>query len=390
MKKVLYFFPDDITRQTAGNITRALYLLKYFNQKGFAVDFVSVIDEKIKNTQQGTQAFFKEQGLNANVYLIPRKVGKQNPVYYFFRYKLWNLIYYLFAYPLKSNIPTYLTLKIKKEFNKIQAANTYDDIIISYVYCAGLIANKNLLKGAKTIIDTHDFITAQFKGKKNFNMGITFEDEIERLNTFDEIWAISNEEQYIFNQFCKSPVNLIPFMMDEPLQSKKPASEREFDLIYIASDNVHNIKSAKWFFNEVYPLLPKELKIAVIGKINNYIADGYVITRIPFAEKLEGYYNNSKIALCPMLQGTGVKIKVVEALAYGLPVVCTSRGTDGLPNKQDNGCMVSDDVSQFAKNIMALLQDESLYEHQSHMAKQLFNNSFSSNVVFKLLDRSFI
>lgn len=387
MKKVLYFFPDNIGIQTAGNKTRAIHLLKYFVQKGYEVDYVSIKHEKVdKGTEQDTIDFLEKNKLAANVSLLPRKPGKGNPVIYFFRYKIWDLIYYWLTYPSRSNIPAFLTLKLKRAFESILKANTYDYVIISYVVCADLVSNKKLLKNARTIIDTHDFTTAQFKGKRRFNLGPTFADEIKRLDLFDEVWAISPEEQYVFNQFCKSPVQLVTIMMDTPAFNPKPLDARKYDIIYVASDNLHNIRAANWFFKNIYPLIPG-VSICVIGKINDHISDKCKIERISFAQHLEPYYCDSKIAICPMLSGTGIKIKVVEALSFGLPVVCNFRGTDGLPNKTYNGCMVSDDPAGFAKNITSLLTDPSLYHQQSSYATKMFNDSFDTNVVFKQLDR---
>ncbi|TSJ44249.1 glycosyltransferase [Mucilaginibacter corticis] len=390
MKRILYFFPDNVGQQTAGNKTRAIQLLKYFKEKGYHVDFASLKHEKAdQDTEQDTIDFLINNKLADNVYLLPRKPGKGNPVIYFLKYKLWDLVYYWFAYPLRSNIPTFLTIRLKHAFEDILRANTYDDIIISYVTCAGLVSNKSLLKGAKTIIDTHDFITAQFKYKKRFNLGVTFQDEINRLNSFDEVWAISHEEQYVFGQFCTANMRLVPLMIDTDHLTGKPAAEKKYDLIYVASDNVHNKRSADWFFEHVYPLLPQDIRICVIGLINRSIPEKYKIERVAYAESLDDYYAASKIALCPMLTGTGVKVKVVEALAHGLPVVSTLRGIDGLPNKRLNGCLVSDDPAGFARNIIILLNNKEEYTTQSTFAKELFNNSFSKAVLYKELDSAF-
>ena len=390
MKKILYFFPDNIGIQSSGNKTRAIYLLKYFKQKGYKVDYVSLKHEKEdQDTEQETVDLLKNNQLAENVYLLPRKPGKQNPVIYFLRYKIRDLFYYWTHYPFNSNIPTFFTVKLKHAFEALLKANSYDYIIVSYVFYADLIANKALTGRAKLIIDTHDFITAQFKDKRGFNLGATFQDEIGRLNAFDQIWAISSEEAYVFKQFCKADVKLVPMMMDAPARSSKSPIEKKYDIIYVASDNVHNVRSAKWFFEEVYPLLPATIKICVIGKINKSVPDNVRVERVPFAPELDTFYNDSRIAICPMLSGTGVKVKVVEALSFGLPVVCTENGTDGLSNKIDNGCLVSNEPHKFAELILQLLANTAFYEQQSSLALRFFMQSFETGSSFKMLDEIF-
>jgi glycosyltransferase involved in cell wall biosynthesis len=389
MKKVLYFFPDDLGKQNAGNKTRALELLKYFKHRGMQVDFASLQYESAdRGGSQDTIDFIKDNSLAQNVYLLPRKPGKSNPLFYFLRYKLWDLIYYWLTFPLRSDIPTFMTLTLKNAFEGLLKENKYDHIIISYVYYAELVSNRDLLNGAKTYIDTHDFITAQFKYRKRFNLGITFQDEIKRLDRFNEVWAISGEEQYVFGQFCETNVRLVPLMM-EPKAEYYKSTEKVYDLIYVASNNVHNERSARWFFDEVYPLLPKSIRICLVGGINKVLGERKEAEQIAFADDLDALYAQSKIALCPMLTGTGVKVKVVEALAHGLPVVCTTRGIDGLPNKTMNGCLVSDDAKQFAQNIALLLNDNGAYTEQCLMATRAFNSGFSTRVVYKELDKVF-
>lgn len=390
MKKVLYFFPDDVAKQNAGNKTRALELLKYFKQRNIAVDFATLQYEGVdRGSTQETVDFIKSNGLAQHVYLLPRKPGKSNPLFYFLRYKLWDLIYYWFTFPLRSDIPTFMTLTLKRAFEGLLRGNQYDHIIISYIYYAELVSKNELLKGAATIIDTHDFITAQFKYRKSFNLGITFQDEIKRLDRFDEVWAISGEEQYVFGQFCKTPVRLVPLMM-EPKELSSPSTEKIYDLIYVASNNVHNERSARWFFDQVYPLLPNTVRICMVGGINKVLGERKEAEQITFADDLDGLYAQSKIALCPMLTGTGVKVKVVEALAHGLPVVCTTRGVDGLPNKTLNGCSVTDDARQFAQNIIALINDSRFYNEQSALAARAFDSGFSTQIVYKELDTVFL
>lgn len=108
-----------------------------------------------------------------------------------------------------------------------------------------------------------------------------------------------------------------------------------------------------------------------------------------FVEDLSTYYYKSKIALCPMLSGTGVKVKVVEALSYGLPVVCNLRGLDGLPLKENNGCLRGDTPEEFAKHITKLLADENYYQSIKKLAINTFKDFFDKKHCYDQLDAIF-
>ena len=84
-------------------------------------------------------------------------------------------------------------------------------------------------------------------------------------------------------------------------------------------------------------------------------------------QDLEEFYTNARVAICPMLSGTGIKIKVLEALSYGLPVVTNRRGIDGLINKKNNGCIVCQDPKDFADNINQLIKDDVFYQNMKYL-----------------------
>src|SRR3546814_174278 len=161
------------------------------------------------------------------------------------------------------------------------------------------------------------------------------------------------------------------------------------DLIYVASDNPHNLIAAEWFFKEVHPRLPERLRMCVIGKISAHIADHPNVVKIPFAEDIGPYYAQSKVAICPILSGTGIKIKVVEAITHGLPVVCTTRGTDGMPDKINNGCLTGDDPQEFARNITTLLENPGFYQEQANLAAETFYRHFEKTRCYQKLDEIF-
>lgn len=78
-----------------------------------------------------------------------------------------------------------------------------------------------------------------------------------------------------------------------------------------------------------------------------------------------------------MLKGTGIKIKVVEALSFGLPVVGTEKSIDGFSQKTGNGCYATSNEKEFADMIIKLLSSEADYTKLKIEAIDFFKNNFS-------------
>ncbi|MXO07343.1 glycosyltransferase [Flavobacterium sp. HBTb2-11-1] len=375
--RVLYFYPENPLLKTQGNNARALALLEYFKNRNTEVDLVGVTTDVYTEKELNK---LKEEELISKGYLLPIFIRKKNKLKYFFYQSLPNRISRNISLFDRTRIGHYET------FTSILKANQYDIIVISYVYWSKLVKNRPDIKNTKLIIDTHDFLTSQFQNKKKFKLGRFFQKEIEILSDFDKILVISPEEKYIFSQFIDKEIALVTHSLP---QKSDLRAEKKYDIIYVASENEHNTKSAKWFFDHVYPLLSKSLKIAVVGKITKFIDDYPNVEKISFIENLDDAYSQSRIAICPMLSGTGIKIKVIEALSLGLPVVCNERGVDGLVNKSHNGCLVSNDPNQFADYINKLLTDSDFYRKISSEANSYFSAHHSLEATYSLLDKVF-
>jgi Glycosyltransferase len=381
--KILYFFPYPIVNRNHGNVTRAIQFLQYFEARKnhISVDFVTEEHNYVTDEKEKMELLFP--GLRT--FFLQRKHDKSNYLRYLIKGKIPHIINKRQQKKFHTHIPSEVTHRARQQFDEILKANSYDVIIISYVFWASLIRNNPYIGKAKLVMDTHDLMTGQYKSREGFRLGATFEEEMNILNEFHETWSISTDELYLFSQFApKSKHFFVPVMFE-----KKPVAvseDKPYDLIYVASDNPCNQKSAKWFFEKVYPLLPQHLKICVIGGIVKFIPDLPNVHKVFFAETLDTYYQQSKIAICPMLEGTGVKVKVVEAFSFGLPVVCTLRGLDGLPAKKHNGCLMAADEAAFVKHILNLLEDATLYNRVREEGIAMIEKYFDKESVYRELD----
>lgn len=376
--RVLYFYPENPLLPNQGNNSRANALLRYFKSRSIEVDLVGV------GSDVYTDASMKEMEVGNLIrkgYLLEEFILRRNKLKYSLFYSLPNKIF--------GRIKHFSRIRFKHQsgFDSILKSDDYDYIIISYAYWAGLVIDNPYIKNAKLCIDTHDFLTSQFQDLKGFSLGKYFQSEMEILNRFDKVFVISAEENYLFSQFLKKEVITLSHIIENKFS--KVSDEKKYDLIYVASSNSHNIDGVNWFFNEVYPLLNNEIKILVIGKICEYVPELGNVTKLSYVENLDDYYAHSKVAISPMLSGTGLKIKVVEALSFGLPVVCNVRGVDGMVNKTNNGCLVTNIPQEFASNIKLLLDDKEKYSEISNYGKEYFINNNDKQTCYQNIDAIF-
>lgn len=375
-KNLLFFFPESPFSKRAGNVLRTYTNLKQLKSLGLNIDLVGV--EDYYNSFGDTAEGIDSEIIN-DVFVLKTKPPKKKLTSEYWKYKIQKKFE-------KENPNQYLTQYLKDNFKAILDKKKYDYIFINYEFWTDLIRDQDL-RGAKTIVDTHDWITLnEFYNNQNLDLGKRFGDEIKNLSFYDKVVTISQDEYFIFKSFLGNKVINIPPSFPENFGNENP--EKKYDLIFIGSDNPFNIASINWFIEKVLPFLPKEIKICIIGRICKHVPDNKSIEKVFFADDLETYYHESKIAICPMLKGTGIKIKVVEAMSFGLPIVGTEKAVDGFSDKKNNGCMVSDDEKEFADIIKNLLNNSSDYEKQKQEAIHFFKNNFSEKKSVELWEKT--
>jgi glycosyltransferase involved in cell wall biosynthesis len=102
-----------------------------------------------------------------------------------------------------------------------------------------------------------------------------------------------------------------------------------------------------------------------------------------YVDDLKPYYDASTIVVAPLLRGAGLKFKVPQALAYGLPVVTTTVGAEGMPPRCP--ALITDDPAEMSRSIIELLKApdkaRELGEVGRRWAADVFDFSRSMNEV---------
>ena len=146
---------------------------------------------------------------------------------------------------------------------------------------------------------------------------------------------------------------------------------------------VHNVEGLRWFLDNVWPRVRQTLPQATFGilgkgipkwleeyKDKGVVAEGYVVD---LYERL----HRSSVYVAPLFVGSGVRIKVLEALAAGLPVVATTVSAEGIDVFDEDGLFRCDDVESSVNQLITLLTNKELRERCFVHAREVMERSYT-------------
>jgi sugar transferase (PEP-CTERM/EpsH1 system associated) len=127
-----------------------------------------------------------------------------------------------------------------------------------------------------------------------------------------------------------------------------------------------NIDGVVYFCSEIWPLIRQGVPDAefwIVGmspteRVKQLNGDGIFVTgRVP---DIAPYYKRSKVCVVPLRAGSGTRLKILEAMAFGRPVVSTSIGAEGLDVVDGKNIIIENESIPFAARIINLLRDKNL------------------------------
>lgn len=375
-KKILLVYPHNFLQGLHGTNMNIYQLTKIFKELNYSVDLFAYEGF----TPDSDFSDFEEQNkeeLIDKLYIYDFRKSKKIS-----KISIINKIKNKIKSKTKRHLQDWTNCEVQDYFDKITSDNKYDIIIVTYSYLANLIVKtKNKINYEKIYYMIDSMFLQQYSWDKEINRNLTLgklmDEELERLKYFDKFLCVSNDEKIFYEKLLEKKMYFIPHFSDNQNYKLKPLNERKWDIFFIGFDNPFNVEGLNWFLDKVYPYLDKNLKILLVGTSTNKINNSYSnVDIIQYAPNLEEIFENIKISICPMFRGTGIKIKVVESMEKGIPVVCNERGVDGLPDKTECGCLVTEDAKEFAEYINKLIENENFYNEVSQKIKNYYNKIF--------------
>jgi hypothetical protein len=246
--------------------------------------------------------------------------------------------------------------------------NYYDAFIVNYTYLSKAFEFAPVY--VCRILDTHD----QFTGRRQLleSQGIqaeffytTADQEAIALQRADLVWAIKEQEAIFFRELAETTVcTMLHIESQNPIQRLPTLADQDYLVIgMIGVGNSVNTMNARAFIEQVRPLFLKAfapIKIKFAGSLCENLQDLEGMGGIEFmgrVDTVDEFYQAVDVVIVPMSFSTGLKIKAVEAVGTGLPIIAHRHAFEGIPSTHP--CHTCDSLIEIGERCLDLAFDRS-------------------------------
>jgi glycosyltransferase involved in cell wall biosynthesis len=397
--KVIFFFPHNPYPPQSGAHKRSLEMLSGLKELGCKVTLVSSYissctawsDESIR----GLEKDYVEK-----VYIYKSSFLDRQFQQFM---KILNVLYKLTNREQSLVSAIHTPYGMRHWFSKILEEISPHFIFMNYAYWDGLLKH-NALKSIPRILETHDLLTLNIQMQSALSPYLTksvlktgnineelldenyftkldlkpSEEEFKIIDQYNYTIAISNEEaKLIQKNTTNTKVVLIPVTHEHcNLQNTYAGAS-----IFPVGPNPFNIQGYLYFIKKVLPKILKSepsFSVDVTGLFwKNVTIEPPGIQLKGFITDLKTVYQQAGFLICPVFGGTGQQVKVVEAMAYGLPVVALRQAADRSPIEHGVNGFIANDADEFANYALQLWNDRELCRRLGIAARKTIANNFS-------------
>lgn len=205
------------------------------------------------------------------------------------------------------------------------------------------------------------------------------------LNTFRACTVASKQEAQLLQRNFPSyrkPITVIPNGVDINEYRNFATKKKTNTLVFTGSFGYRaNYEAMLWFVDKVFPLILQRLpdtRLFITGDHQNLpLPSQKNITLTGHVDNLKTLVASAAVSIAPLLSGGGTRLKILEAMALGTPVVATSKGAEGMEVKAGEHLLVADAPADFAECVLRLLTDDESSQRLANNAFQLVQDRYN-------------
>jgi len=284
--------------------------------------------------------------------------------------------------------------KMMKKVGDMVEKNQYDGVIAEFSEMGQYLHKNPYLPATHKFISCHRCVTASYEKYKELGevkrrlylkslpqiRGLE-KYEFEMYRSADRILVLTPQDRFTMQYYAPDlSISVTSSGVDiDYLQELPPIPKEPIVLMTGYMKDPANEDGVEWFYNHIWPQLSKnhpELKFYIVGaepsrRIRHIFSKEPRIIITGEVKDLRPYRNRARVMVSPVRLGSGIRTKVLEAMAAGLPIVSTSLGMAGIEAQNGVNCLVADTPELFRRNIEWLLTDTSLGDRMASNARAL-------------------
>ncbi|HAP8890461.1 TPA: glycosyltransferase [Enterococcus faecium] len=370
--KILVISQRKLLPMTDGALVGSMGLLTYLKDLGHCVQIVHFIE----NDKYTSSELDQLQKIVERVHTVPLK----------WRSTALNLS---FKYP--NSIRKYTRRCFKTKVLKVKKSFDPDIVIIDHLQ---MFEYSKLFPGMKCILHTHNIETSIWrefsKGKKGLvkllldrNVRLLSQYEANALNSANFVTACSDGDLIGFKKMSPSVNGAVfhSYIKFPVLKSDEDIEKCKNRLVFVGSYGwFPNQLAAKFLAEELMPRLRKKIKgitLVLVGKdptdeIKSYAQNNSDIIVTGTVPSIDPYLKEADIFINAVNDGSGINIKIIEALGKGVPVVTSFFGTRGLTIRHEVEALVYETLDSCEEQIIRLLKDRELAKELSKNGRKCY------------------
>lgn len=219
-------------------------------------------------------------------------------------------------------------------------------------------------------------------------------EELLAMNSYDAIFTLTdNDKTELIANGVSKPIFPSPAGISLPDHRNDCWFNNK--LIFVGgSGHSPNVDGIKWFIENAWNIIQSkhpEIILNIIGEWNPNLAKQVTngcsnINFKGFVPDLQDEYNGS-IAIVPILRGSGMRMKIMDAVNFGSPFVSTSIGAEGLKYTDGIDCFITDHYSDFAARVIQLIENDTIrqkfYDHSAITRDKYYSMDALTQLRFK-------
>lgn len=219
--------------------------------------------------------------------------------------------------------------------------------------------------------------------------------EREHVGDYDTVVCITPNDADFFKQAgCRKPIFSIPFGLNpEPLEH---VAVEEHSLFHLGSmDWMPNVEGVDWFLDQVWPKVYEALPNVKLYLAGRKMPDRLMKAQIPgvvvVGEVPDAMYfiGSKQINVVPLLSGSGIRVKIIEAMAAGKTVVSTTIGAQGIDCNDGEHLLIADTPEDFVRQIKRCVEDGEFCRRVGENAARLIADHYNPDRLTQLLLKAY-